>query len=117
MSHSHTHTHTHCAYTHMHMTHICHTHIYHTHTHLHIHTSCNELYIHGLGAAIHRAVNLALQLQETSSHSLQVSTTTSTVELVDDMEPVDDVSARQTLLGAKRCLVFQILILHLNDVG
>ena len=37
---------------------------------------CNraqELFIHGLGAAIHRAINLALQLKETSSHSLEVS--------------------------------------------
>ena len=36
---------------------------------------CNraqELFIHGLGAAIHRAINLALQLKETSSHSLEV---------------------------------------------
>ena len=38
---------------------------------------CNraqELFIHGLGAAIHRAINLALQLKETSSHSLEVRT-------------------------------------------
>lgn len=51
---------------------------------------CSELNIHGLGVAIHRAINLALQLQETSSHDLEVATTTSTVELVDDLEPLDD---------------------------
>ena len=48
--------------------------------------------MHGLGSAIHRAINLALQLEETSSHSLILSVTTSTVQLVDDLEPVDDVS-------------------------
>jgi len=52
---------------------------------------CSELYIHGLGAAIHRAINLALQLKATSSHTLEVSATTSTVELFDDLEPLDDV--------------------------
>ncbi|CAI8051255.1 Ribonuclease P protein subunit p20 [Geodia barretti] len=55
-----------------------------------------ELFIHGLGAAIHRAINLALQLKETSSHSLEVSCTTSTVELVDDLEPLDDESDFKT---------------------
>ena len=55
-------------------------------------TSLEEVTIHGLGAAIHRAINLALQLQETSSHSLQISATTSTVELTDDLEPLTDVS-------------------------
>ena len=54
--------------------------------------SLDELTIHGLGAAIHRAINLALQLQETSSYSLQLSATTSTVELTDDLEPLTDVS-------------------------
>lgn len=34
--------------------------------------SLQELFIHGLGAAIHRAINLSLQLKETSSHSLKV---------------------------------------------
>ena len=32
----------------------------------------SELFVHGLGAAIHRAINLALQLKETSSHTLEV---------------------------------------------
>lgn len=52
----------------------------------------SELFIHGLGAAIHRAINLSLQLKETSvsSSTLEVSATTSTVDLVDDYEPVDD---------------------------
>ena len=32
----------------------------------------NELTIHGLGAAINRAINLALKLQETSPYELRV---------------------------------------------
>ena len=54
--------------------------------------SVDSLTIHGLGTAIHRAINVALQLQETSTHPVVLATTTSTMQLVDDMEPVDDVS-------------------------
>lgn len=54
--------------------------------------SVDDLTVHGLGTAIHRAINLALELQETSSHSLQLTVSTSTIQLVDDLEPVDDVS-------------------------
>ncbi|KAG8428968.1 hypothetical protein GDO86_018685 [Hymenochirus boettgeri] len=46
-----------------------------------------ELNIHGLGLAIGRAINLALQLQVSHPGTLQISTSTSTVELVDDLEP------------------------------
>lgn len=47
--------------------------------------------VHGLGTAINRAINLALELQETASYALTCSVTTSTIQLVDDLEPVDDV--------------------------
>ena len=50
----------------------------------------NVLNIHGLGAAINRAINLALQLKETHSETLEVSATTSTVEVTDDLEPLTD---------------------------
>ena len=50
----------------------------------------NELYVHGLGAAINRAINLSLQLQSEAHGSLQVAAHTSTVELVDDLEPEDE---------------------------
>ncbi|EDV27299.1 Ribonuclease P protein subunit p20 [Trichoplax sp. H2] len=49
-----------------------------------------EIHIHGLGAAVNRAINLALQLKLTSSGGLEVSTTTSTVELFDDFESLDE---------------------------
>ena len=52
--------------------------------------SGNEVYIHGLGAAINRAVNVALQLKENGRGTVEVSVYTSTVDLVDDLEPDND---------------------------
>lgn len=49
-----------------------------------------EVYIHGLGAAINRALNIALQLESRSLGTLQVAISTSTVDLVDDIEPLCD---------------------------
>eukprot|EP00128_Syssomonas_multiformis_P002769 Colp12_sorted_trinity150504_noHs@5397 len=48
----------------------------------------DEINIHGLGAAINRAINLGLQLKERYLDTLEVSATTSTVALVDDLEPL-----------------------------
>ena len=50
----------------------------------------NELFIHGLGAAINRSINLALQLKESRGENLEIRATTSTVELTDDMEPLTE---------------------------
>ncbi len=50
----------------------------------------NELYIHGLGQAVHRAINLALQLKAQGNGSIEVSAKTSTVELTDDWDPLDE---------------------------
>ncbi|XP_036380656.1 ribonuclease P protein subunit p20 [Megalops cyprinoides] len=49
-----------------------------------------EICVHGLGLAINRAINIALQLQACSQGALQLAANTSTVELVDDLEPEDD---------------------------
>ncbi|TEA41213.1 hypothetical protein DBR06_SOUSAS9810008, partial [Sousa chinensis] len=57
--------------------------------------ACSEIYIHGLGLAINRAINIALQLQAGSFGSLQVAANTSTVELVDELEP--EVDTREPL--------------------
>lgn len=46
------------------------------------------VYLHALGAAIPRALNLALQLQRNYGSRIQLDTATSTVELTDDFEPV-----------------------------
>lgn len=49
-----------------------------------------SVYVHGLGAAAPKAINLALQLQLKSSTPLEVSVNTSTVNLIDDFEPQYD---------------------------
>ncbi|CAG0890739.1 unnamed protein product, partial [Darwinula stevensoni] len=46
----------------------------------------SELFIHGLGAAVNRAVNLALQLTLQYPEVLGIHCNTSTVELTDDLE-------------------------------
>jgi len=53
----------------------------------------DAIYVHGLGAAVDRAVNIALQLKVTSAGCvapLEVSANTSTIDLIDDFIPVDD---------------------------
>ena len=50
----------------------------------------NEVFIHGLGAAINRAVNLALQLEQRGHGSIQISAETSSTQVVDDFRPLDD---------------------------
>ncbi|XP_006180487.2 ribonuclease P protein subunit p20-like [Camelus ferus] len=49
-----------------------------------------EIYIHGLGLAINRAISIALQLHAGSFGPLKVATSTSTVELADELEPETD---------------------------
>jgi len=46
--------------------------------------------IHGLGAAVNRAINLALQLKRRGLGSLDLAINTSTVEVTDDLEPLLD---------------------------
>jgi ribonuclease P/MRP protein subunit RPP20 len=58
----------------------------------------SEVYIHGLGAAINRAVNLALELKNSSVGNVETETHTSTVELVDDLEPETDEHEPETLM-------------------
>lgn len=50
----------------------------------------SEIVIHGLGAAIDRACNLALQLKEIHHNTLELDIKTSTAELIDDFEPLND---------------------------
>lgn len=50
----------------------------------------NEIFIHGLGAAISRAINLSLKLKAMYLDTVDISTNTSTVEVVDDYEPTTD---------------------------
>ncbi|RGB25871.1 hypothetical protein C1646_722641 [Rhizophagus diaphanus] len=46
--------------------------------------------IHGLGAAIQRSINLVLALNDLTHNQIIYKTTTSTVQLVDDIIPDDD---------------------------
>ncbi|XP_063216815.1 ribonuclease P protein subunit p20-like isoform X1 [Bacillus rossius redtenbacheri] len=48
------------------------------------------LVIHGLGAAVSRALNLALQLQLRHPGTVQLAVNTSTTDLVDSLEPTGD---------------------------
>merc|ERR1712227_170784 len=50
----------------------------------------SELWIHGLGAAVQRAICISLQLQQSAAGSLDIHTYTNTVELIDDLEPSCD---------------------------
>ncbi|XP_047121523.1 ribonuclease P protein subunit p20-like isoform X2 [Schistocerca piceifrons] len=55
-----------------------------------------EIVIHGLGAAVTRAVNLALQLKEKFLGTVELSVNTSTVDIVDDLEPLEDHAEYET---------------------
>jgi|SRR6218665_1121540 len=50
----------------------------------------NEISIHGLGLAIDRAINIALQLKAKGVGTIEVSATTETVELTDDLSAVNE---------------------------
>ncbi|XP_062840722.1 ribonuclease P protein subunit p20 [Anolis carolinensis] len=49
-----------------------------------------EICVHGLGLAINRAINIALQLEATGAGALRLDAQTSTVELTDAAEPQND---------------------------
>lgn len=51
----------------------------------------NDINVHGLGAAINRSICLAMRLQEKLPFSISISTTTSTVALVDDLIPTREI--------------------------
>ncbi|XP_017892689.1 ribonuclease P protein subunit p20 [Ceratina calcarata] len=50
----------------------------------------SEVIIHGLGAAVTRACNLALQLREAHYGGIELDIKTSTVSIIDDFEPLND---------------------------
>ena len=52
----------------------------------------NEVYLHALGAAIPRALNLALKVKKNYGDRVTLDTATNTVELTDDFERVDESS-------------------------
>jgi len=76
----------------------------------------SEIYIHGLGVAIDRAVNIALQLKVLGSGSLEVAANTATVDLIDDLEPLNDELEPETQnrkTSAIHIKVFRLKVLSL----
>ncbi|CAH4028382.1 ribonuclease P protein subunit p20-like isoform X1 [Pieris brassicae] len=49
-----------------------------------------DIILHGLGAAIQRCCNLALQVEALFAGTCQIEVNTGTVDLVDDLEPITD---------------------------
>ncbi len=55
----------------------------------------DEIFVHGLGMAINRAINMGLQLKRRALGSIDLEVNTSTVEVTDDLYPLlDDGDAR-----------------------
>uniref|UniRef100_A0A671NP46 Ribonuclease P protein subunit p20 n=1 Tax=Sinocyclocheilus anshuiensis TaxID=1608454 RepID=A0A671NP46_9TELE len=74
-----------------------------------------EICIHGLGLAINRAINIALQLQTSSQGgALQLAANTSTVELIDDLEPDDLDEAGEPLTRTRNNSAIHIRVFHPN---
>ena len=73
----------------------------------------DAIYIHGLGAAVDRAINIALQLKLSSVGCvapLEVSANTSTIDLIDDFIPVDDEHEAKT--RSRRSSAVHIKVFH-----
>ncbi|KAF7706512.1 ribonuclease P protein subunit p20 isoform X1 [Silurus meridionalis] len=73
-----------------------------------------EICIHGLGLAINRAINIALQLQAFSQGALQIAANTSTVELIDDLEPEDPDEAGEPLTRTRNNSAIHIKVFYPN---
>ncbi|TRY85276.1 hypothetical protein DNTS_013228 [Danionella cerebrum] len=74
-----------------------------------------EICIHGLGLAINRAINIALQLQATSQGALELAANTSTVELIDDLEPEDPDEAGEPLTRTRNNSAIHIKVFFPNS--
>ncbi|RZF35758.1 hypothetical protein LSTR_LSTR012056 [Laodelphax striatellus] len=68
-----------------------------------------EIVIHGLGAALPQAINLALQLQDLSHNTWCVSTGTDTVDVVDDLEPLSDDVDFDTRVRPNSCIHIKLV--------
>ncbi|KAK6291996.1 ribonuclease P protein subunit p20-like [Coregonus clupeaformis] len=72
----------------------------------------SEICVHGLGLAINRAINIALQLQASSQGALQLAANTSTVELVDDLEPEDPDEAGEPMTRTRNNSAIHIKVFY-----
>lgn len=73
----------------------------------------DSVYIHGLGAAVNRAINLALQLKRRGLGSLDMAVNTSTVGVTDDLEPLLDDMESQTRV--RNCSAIHIKIFRADS--
>ncbi|XP_054907194.1 ribonuclease P protein subunit p20 isoform X2 [Poeciliopsis prolifica] len=71
-----------------------------------------EICVHGLGLAINRAINIALQLQASSQGALQLAANTSTVELIDDLEPEDPDEAGEPMTRTRNNSAIHIKVFY-----
>ncbi|XP_031144302.1 ribonuclease P protein subunit p20 [Sander lucioperca] len=76
-----------------------------------------EICVHGLGLAINRAINIALQLQASSQGALQLAANTSTVELVDDLEPEDPDEAGEPMTRTRNNSAIHIKVFYPDPQG
>uniref|UniRef100_A0A1B6EPU9 Ribonuclease P protein subunit p20 n=1 Tax=Cuerna arida TaxID=1464854 RepID=A0A1B6EPU9_9HEMI len=69
----------------------------------------SEIVLHGIGAAIQRTINLALQLNEKYQGSVELHVETSTVTLVDDLEPLTDSADYETQTRQNSSIVIRVV--------
>ncbi|CAD5125180.1 unnamed protein product [Dimorphilus gyrociliatus] len=75
----------------------------------------NEIYIHGLGAAVNRAITLALELIEKSGGTLSQSVETSSVRLTDDIEPLTDEGEHSTRTRTNSAIHIRVFKTEINS--
>lgn len=71
-----------------------------------------EIYVHAIGPAMPRAINLALTLAEESCGTLALNTSTSTVRVVDDLMPDDEEDMPRSEVRMKSAVNIRV---HLVD--
>ncbi|CAL1533860.1 unnamed protein product [Lymnaea stagnalis] len=68
----------------------------------------NEVVIHGLGRAVNRAINLALQLKSKGVGTVNLAVQTSTVDLIDDLVPETDDGEPKTVFRSNSAVHIRI---------
>ena len=79
--------------------------------------SGSEVIIHGLGKAVNRAINLALQLQARGAGTVQLATQTSSVELTDDIIPETDEGEARTSTRSNSAVHIRVFRESGNEEG
>ena len=77
----------------------------------------NEIFIHGLGAAINRAVNLALQLKERGHGSIEISAQTSSTQVVDDFRSLDEEQESYSETRTKSSIKIKVYKICTDETG